>query len=174
MLADMVTDAPARQSRTQVQEDRRGEEVTEPINGECIVPFFRHLFWNPDIVQVYQFDILAAPAITASGTGEGHGAFGAAMAVVPGMIQLFLCKQGSIFRVIEVEPDGTIIMAQSGAKSLMELRFLVGNPITAAVFDENLSSRIKGKVHPMSGTRIANLLNPLVSAWPQAAIGFTT
>jgi len=55
----------------------------------------------------------------------------------------------------------------------MELRFLVGNPITAAVFDENLSSRIKGEVHPMSGTRIANLLNPLVSAWPQAAIGFT-
>ena len=119
MLADMVTDAPARQSRTQVQEDRRGEEVTEPINGECIVPFFWHLFRNPDIVQVHQFDILAAPAITASGTSEGHGAFSAAVAIVSGMIQLFLCKQGSIFRVIEVEPDGTIIMTQSGAESLM-------------------------------------------------------
>ena len=78
----MVTDAPVRQSRTQIQEDRRGEEVTEPINGECIVPYFRHLFRNPDIVQVYQFDILAAPAITASGTGEGHGAFGAPFTVL--------------------------------------------------------------------------------------------
>ena len=140
--------------------------------SEFSVLIFWHLFWNPDIVQVYQFDILAAPAITASGTGEGHGAFRAAMAVVLGMMQLFLCKQRSIFRVIQVESDGTIIMAQSGTESLMKLRFLVGDPIASAVFDKNLSGRIKGEVHPMPDTGIADLLDPLVSARPQTAIGF--
>ena len=70
-------------------------------------------------VQVHQFDLFASSAITASGTSEGHGAFRATVEIVSGMIQIFLCKQGSIFRVIEVEPDGTIIMTQSGAESLM-------------------------------------------------------
>jgi len=87
------------------------------------------------------------------------------------MKQLFLSEQASVFRVIQVESDGTEIVAQSGAECLMELRFLVRNPITAVVFDENLSGRIKGEVHPVPGTGIANLLNPLVSAWPHPAIG---
>ena len=103
---------------------------------EFSVLIFWHLFWNPDIVQVHHLDILAAPAISAAGTSEGHGAFSATVEIVSGMIQIFLCKQGPIFRVIEVEPDGTIIMAQSGAESLMKLRFLVRNPIAAAVFNK--------------------------------------
>ena len=48
------------------------------------------LFWNPDIVQVHHLDILAAPAIPAAGTGEGHGAFGATVEIVSWMVQLFL------------------------------------------------------------------------------------
>ena len=141
---------------------------------EFSVLIFWHLFWNPDIVQVHHLDILAAPAISAAGTSEGHGAFSATVEIVSGMIQIFLCKQGSIFRVIQVESDGTEIVAQSGAECLMELRFLVGNPIAAAVFNKNLSGRIKGKVHLVPGTGIADLLDPFVSARPQAAIGFTT
>ena len=132
-----------------------------------------HLFWNPDIVQVHQLNILAASAISAASAGECHGAFRTAVDIVPGMIQLLHCKQRSMFRVIQVEPDGTEIVAQSGAECLMELRFLVGNPIPAAVFNKNLSGRIKGEVHPVPGTSIADLLDPFVSAWPQAAIGFT-
>ena len=111
MLADMVTDAPVRQSKTQVQEDRRGEEVTESINGECIVPFFRHLFWNPDIVQVHQLDILAASAISAASAGECHGAFRTAVEIVPGMIQLLRSKERPVFRVIQIKPYRSEIMA---------------------------------------------------------------
>ena len=57
--------------------------------------------------------------------------FSAAMKVVLWMIQLFHRKKGAIFRVIQIESDWTEIMAQSGAERLVELRFLVRNPIGA-------------------------------------------
>lgn len=71
--------------------------------------------------------------------GEGHGAFRATVTVVPGMIQFILSKQCSVFRGVQLEPDRAEIMAQSGAERLVELRLLVGDPIAASVFDENLS-----------------------------------
>ena len=70
-----------------------------------------HLFRRPDFVQVHQFDLFASSAITATGAGEGHGAFSAAVEIVSGMKQLFLSEQGSVFRVIQVEPDRAEIMA---------------------------------------------------------------
>ena len=45
-------------------------------------------------------------------------------------------------------------MAQSGAERLVELRFLVRNPIAAAIFDEYLSGGIKGEVHSVPGGNI--------------------
>ena len=55
------------------------------------------------------------------------------------MIKLFRSMKGAIFWVIQIEPDRAEIMAQSGAERLVELRLLVGDPIAASVFDENLS-----------------------------------
>lgn len=54
----------------------------------------------------------------------------------------------------------------------MELRLLVRGPIAAAIFDENLSGGIKGEVHSVPRTGVTDLLDPLVSARPQTAIGF--
>ena len=45
-------------------------------------------------------------------------------------------------------------MAQSGSERLVELSFLVRNPIAAAAFDEYLSGGIKGEVHSVPGGNI--------------------
>ena len=89
------------------------------------------------------------------------------------MIKHFRSKKGAIFRIIQIKPDGAEIMAQSGTECLMELRLLVWDPIAGPVFDEYLSGGIKGEVHPMPGTGIADLLYPFVSAWPKTSICFT-
>ncbi len=123
-------------------------------------------------MQVHQLDFFAASASSTAGAGEGHGAFRATVTVVPGMIQFILRKQCSVFRGVQLEPDRAEIMTQSGAERLVELRLLVGDPIAASVFDENLSGRIKGEVHPVPGTGITDLPDPFVAAGPLAAIGF--
>ena len=89
------------------------------------------------------------------------------------MIKLFRSKKGAIFWVIQIEPDRAEIMAQSGAECLMELRLLVWDPIAASVFDEYLSGGIEGEVHPMTGTGIADLLDPFVPAGPKTSICLT-
>ena len=89
------------------------------------------------------------------------------------MIKLLRSKKGAIFRVIQIEPDGTEIVAQSGAERLVELRLLVWDPIASSVFDKYLSGGIEGEVHPMPDTGITDLLDPLVPAGPKTSICLT-